>query len=235
MYMKSIRQKAQIKPDLLLKIAMFAATIVLLVLVLPKEGKFRYEFNKGKPWLHDDLYAPFDFAIIKYDDELKAEQEDVLANLKPFFTLDTAIYLSQKAIFEVEFDKKWTETYGSRDSFRLQKEKLLRLGLAVFDSVFNAGIIQIDPSIENKPADFDIFILENNTAKEVPLNRVFTLQQASIYIIDKIEKERIPDEDFLINILTNNITHNLYFDSKKTEAERTSALSNISPFRFGFF
>jgi len=217
--------------DILLKITLFVATVILVVVVLPKEGKFKYEFTKGKPWLHDDLYAPFDFAIIKYEDELKAEREDVLAGLKPFFTLDTAIYLSQKVLLDLEFDKKWAERYGNTNTFRQQKEKLLRQGLTVFDSIFRAGIIQLDPSIENKVAGFDIYILENNIAREVPLLKVFTLQQASIYIVNRIARENIPDEDFLINLLTNHITHNLYFDAKKTNAEKESALANISPFR----
>ena len=107
--MDRITEKSSNNKDLFLKIALFAATVILLVLVLPKEGKFRYEFTKGKPWLHDDLYAPFDFAIIKYDDEMKAEEEQVLSLLKPFFKLDTAVISRQEALFELEFSNKWTE------------------------------------------------------------------------------------------------------------------------------
>jgi putative nucleotidyltransferase with HDIG domain len=229
--MNRITIKKRKNKGLFLKITMFVATVILLVLVLPKEGKFKYEFSKGKPWLHDDLYAPFDFAIIKYDDELKAEQEQVLSLLKPFFKLDTAVYSRQAALFELEFNKKWVERYGELNRFRQQKDKLFRQGLMIFDSIFKAGIIQLDPSIENKSADFEIFIIENNIAREVPLFKVFTLQQASSYILDKLGKENIPDKDFLINILTNHIAHNLFFDAEKTKAEKESALSNISPFR----
>jgi len=229
--MNRITEKTRRNKDLFLRIAMFAATVILLVLVLPKEGKFRYEFSKGKPWLHDDLYAPFDFAIIKYDDELKAEQAQVLSLLKPFFKLDTAVFSRQAELFEPEFNKKWAERYGELNALRQQKDKLLRQGLMIFDSIFRAGIIQIDPSVENKPADFEIFIIENNIAREVPLFKVFTLQQASSYILDRVGKENITDKDFLVNLLTNHITHNLFFDAEKTNAEKESALSNISPFR----
>lgn len=65
----------------------------------------------------------------------------------------------------------------------------------------------------------------------MPLVKVFTLKQASNYIISKIVIQDSPDEDFLINVITNHITHNLFFDAKKTDAEKESALSNISPFR----
>jgi len=217
--------------QLIAKILLFASVIILIVIVLPKEGRFRYEFSKGKPWLHNDLYAPFDFAIIKFEDELKTEQEQVLANLTPFFSRDTNIAPSQKLLFETEFDKKWTEKYGSPGAFPQQKKHLLQLGSGTLDTIFRAGIIQLDPSIENKQADFEIFILEKNTATRKKLGKVFTLQQASQFIINRIGREENADRDFLINILTNHISHNLFFNAEKTQAEKASALNNISPFR----
>jgi cyclic-di-AMP phosphodiesterase PgpH len=229
--MNQFEEKSNTRRDIILRIALFAAAVVLLVLVLPKEGRFRYEFSKVKPWLHDDLYAPFDFAIIKYDDELKAEKEQALSLLKPFFRLDTSVISMQEALFKNEFDDKWTAKNSQVNAFKQQRDRLLKLGLKLLDSVFRVGIIQIDPSMENKPPGFEIFILENNVAREVPLFKVFTLQQASSYIISKLGEQNIPDKDFLINILTNHIAHNLFFDADKTKAEKESALSNISPFR----
>lgn len=219
------------RKELLLKVSLFVATVVLIVLVLPKEGRFRYEFTKGKPWLHDDLYAPFDFAIIKYDDELKQEREEVIASLKPFFVIDTAVYLSQKALFQLDFDNKWKEKYGSENAFKGQKDQMLRFGLSVFDTVFTRGIIQLDPSVEGKPAGYEIFILEKNIARETFLHQVFTVQQASSYILAMVAKENPPDEDFLVSLLTNHLTYNLFFDAEKTNAEKASAIANISPFR----
>jgi cyclic-di-AMP phosphodiesterase PgpH len=220
------------KRDLLLKISLFVITVILLVIILPKEGRFRYEFTKGKPWLHDDLYAPFDFAIIKYDNELKAEQDEVLSELKPFFSLDTSVYLNQKLSFQDELDKRWAEKYGSVNANHSQKENFKNMGMSILDSLFKEGIIQLDPSVENKTGDFVIFILEKNRAKEVPLSKVYTLQQASQYIVNRLNSiSGPPDKDFLVNILTNHISHNLFFEANKTNAEKTSALSNISPFR----
>ena len=47
---------------------LFLITIVAIVYIFPKQGKFKYEFQnlKGKPWYHEDLIAPFDFAIKKH-------------------------------------------------------------------------------------------------------------------------------------------------------------------------
>jgi cyclic-di-AMP phosphodiesterase PgpH len=223
--------KPTTKRERILSIALFAATVILLVLVLPKEGRFRYEFSKGKPWLHDDLYAPFDFAIIKYPDELKSEEDEVLSQLKPFFKLDTTVISKYDALFESEFNAKWNGKYGRGNPSKQQKVRLLGEGLAILDTIFRTGVIQIDPSIEDKPPGFEIFILENNISREAPLFKVFTLQQASNYIQSKLGKENLSDKDFLTTILTNQITFNLFYDEEKTKAEKESALSDISPFR----
>jgi len=116
----------------MLKIALFASAILLLVLVLPKEGRFRYEFSKGKPWLHDDLYAPFDFAIIKYDHELKEEQERVTAGLKPYFSLDTNAYLEQRPLMINDFEIRWEGRFMHGGEARISKEAMFRQALAVF-------------------------------------------------------------------------------------------------------
>lgn len=220
----------QVNSKLLLKIMLFVATMLILVLVLPKEGRFRYEFIKGKPWLHDDLYAPFDFAIIKYPGEVKSEQEEVLDRLKPIFTLDTSIYINQKLLFIEELESEWSKRNGTA-GYNQQKEHLLSQGIQILDSVFKAGIIQLDPSVEKKSGNFEIFILERNIAREVALNKVFTLQEASQFITEQVNKSNISDKNFLVNTLTNHLSHNLFFNAEKTEAEKSAALSNISPYR----
>ena len=37
-------------------------------LLLPREGKFRYQFYEGKPWRYGLLTAPSDFPIYKTDE-----------------------------------------------------------------------------------------------------------------------------------------------------------------------
>ena len=39
-------------------VLLFALTII--VFLMPKEAKFKFEFQQGKPWLHENLYAPYD-------------------------------------------------------------------------------------------------------------------------------------------------------------------------------
>ena len=60
--------------SLIYKIFLFVITTTLIVYLFPKSGTFRYSFEKGKPWQSENLYAPFDFAIQKSNEEIENEK-----------------------------------------------------------------------------------------------------------------------------------------------------------------
>src|SRR5665648_886240 len=69
----------------------FVAGIGLIFLVFPAESRFKYEFQKGSPWRHETLIAPFNFAILKTAAEIQIESDSVLKAYIPYFTLDTLV------------------------------------------------------------------------------------------------------------------------------------------------
>jgi len=48
---------------LIYKYFLYVVCLFFIVFFFPKGGKFKYEFQKGKPWQYENLYAPFDFSI----------------------------------------------------------------------------------------------------------------------------------------------------------------------------
>ena len=58
------------------KVLLFLVTTVAIVYLFPKGGQFKYEFSNGRVWRYDNLYAPFDFAIQKSEDEITIECPD---------------------------------------------------------------------------------------------------------------------------------------------------------------
>ena len=67
------------------------ASCFLIVYLFPKGGTFKYEFQKGKPWQHKTLYAPFDFSIIKTDSELEAEKKGVIQNESKYYRANISV------------------------------------------------------------------------------------------------------------------------------------------------
>src|ERR1035437_8087480 len=95
----------------LFRISLFFITALILLQSFPNEGKFRYEFQKGKPWLNEDLIAPFDFAILKTDADLKKERETALLQTRLMFRLYSEPLVKKYSEYIVSFDKAWMGKY----------------------------------------------------------------------------------------------------------------------------
>ena len=74
--------------------------VLLLVYFLPRETKFGYEYEQGRPWRYNSLIATFDFPVYKTPDEVKAERDSALSQFQPFYTEDVQIAQRQITAFE---------------------------------------------------------------------------------------------------------------------------------------
>ena len=61
------------------------AAVALLVYFLPRETKFGYEFEQGRPWRYNSLIAPYDFPVYKTTAEVEAERDSALRSFQPFY------------------------------------------------------------------------------------------------------------------------------------------------------
>ena len=55
------------------RVLLFVLSAFLIIYFFPKSGKFKYNFENGRPWQSENLYAPFDFAIKKSKEEIDDE------------------------------------------------------------------------------------------------------------------------------------------------------------------
>lgn len=60
------------------KVILFLITTISIVYLFPKGGHFKYDFSNGQLWKYDNLYATFDFAIQKTEEEITFEKEEML-------------------------------------------------------------------------------------------------------------------------------------------------------------
>ena len=58
----------------IMKVLAFVLALVIVVLLMPRNVKFKYEYQKMRPWPHESLYAPFNFPIYKSDEAVKKER-----------------------------------------------------------------------------------------------------------------------------------------------------------------
>ena len=220
------------------RIFLFVFTTIFIVLLFPKEGKFQYEFTKGKPWLHQELIAPFDFAIKKTVEEISLEEQEIKSNNTIYFKYDTSVFNSKLNFFIKEFSSFWeNKNEGllknifknkNNSAQNTTKENTRKAGVAILRSIYKKGIIEPTDELENKSKDIFITVLNNNIAEEKRLNEVFNLQSAADFIHTETRKNKAVDADLLNDLLENCIAHNIIYDEETTTKNLEQLLANIS-------
>ncbi len=206
------------------KIFLFLITLVILLALFPREGKFKYEFQRGKPWQHDDLIAPFDFAVLKQLSELKKERTLALAEAYLYFRIDPFRIENAKSDFLARLDRAGNLSTEV-------KENLIKTGFAILDSIYSRGIIEMIPLLEKKNPDFKIAVLYDNVAKIIPVSTLFTISTANEYIIQSLVPGGGVDNKLILPLLQVNIMHNVLFDEGLTRIQREQSLAKISATR----
>lgn len=74
-----------------------ALAFVIMMVSFSNEGKFKYEYHKGRPWMYETLIAPIDFPILKSDAELLAEKEEAASKVVPYYIFDNTVEPAQQA------------------------------------------------------------------------------------------------------------------------------------------
>ena len=214
----------------------FLVTAFLIVTVFPKEGKFRYEFTKGKPWLHRDLIASFDFAIQKTDEEIQQEGREIHENMQIYFRVDTNVVDNRMEAYDREFAVLWNRKYEAELTAEDKKNKVFKqatfkAGRDLLNKIFTRGIIEVNDLIEQKSPDDYISLIHNNVAEEKQISEFHTLQSAYNFISQEIEKKNHIDNKLLISLLENIIFHNIIYDEQTTKTFLNQQLENVSLMR----
>ena len=115
----------------------FLVTAVLLFLVLPGEPKFKYEYQKGFPWRHDNLVAPFDFAIQKSDERINKEIQEIEANKQLFFVEKDDVV--EKVI--ENYNKKIPIILEDSVAIGYNNNRLRAFGLKFLSNVYKTGFL----------------------------------------------------------------------------------------------
>ena len=99
-----------------------------MFLLFPRTGSFKYEFQKGTPWKHETLMAPYDFPILKSDEDISKERAEIKENHKATLVIDPSLFELKAEEFINDFEEKWaTDKQVKKDNkftfFNLLKRK----------------------------------------------------------------------------------------------------------------
>lgn len=70
------------------KAVLICVTVAIIVWFLPHNEGRQYRYDVGKPWMYGSVIAKFDFPIYKTDESIKHEQDSLLKQFLPYYTVN---------------------------------------------------------------------------------------------------------------------------------------------------
>ena len=240
--MKNILSKIRDNHEKIFRLFLFVITLVVILYSFPRQAKFKYEFSKGQPWMHETIIAPFDFSILKSESELDIEKEIIKSQNFPIYNYSDAIFEIKAEEFVKLFEEKWVAekkvnkdqrfTFKNLFKKKIKSDKSAKLDLVNFGynylkNIYTKGIIQLNNEVDSE-SNNSLLLKKGSVAESREFIDFYSINQLDnqIHLIDKLSDK---DYDFLVPLLLVSLEHNILFDKKSTDDFLLAELQNISP------
>jgi len=155
----------------------FVVTLLVILIFLPKDGLFKFEYQVNQPWKHDKLLAPFDFGIKKSPQELEAEKKAIQEGQPLVFFYDQDISNDILSKVERQYSAQLPDTATQCDSS-------FQSALEIYAGVLNMAIIERSNEAAKNLSPFDELLLyKANRLNPLTYQEAITLQQ----VLDTID------------------------------------------------
>ncbi len=206
------------------KIFLFIIATILIIYLLPKGGQFKYNFQKGKPWQYENLYAPFSFTIKKDKESLDKEIEAIKNDITPFFDKDTLRIIEIKTLYTDLFFESYSDSLSIEP-----KNEIYELGITILDKIYSVGITN-ETFTYNE--DKIIYLKSGSVVEEVTYKQILTIENLDDIIKEEVYKSQNHDsESYLNEILSRVVSTNLSYNHELTESTINSRVETINPNR----
>lgn len=195
------------------KYFLYVVSIALIVFFFPKGGKFKYDFQKGKPWQYENLYAPIDFSIQKSQEEIAEEQLKIRNSKTDYYAYDADVVANVRE----EVEKGLGAMFSSRE-----RQPLWDLANEVIDEVYGVGVFQDVPQAKS------IVVVKNNEALPLGSNGYLNVERARQKVVDIFSDKDASAAGSAVGLVQRNIRPNLFHDRSLTESALNDELSKIS-------
>ena len=214
-----LKNQSFIYKGLLLLVSSF-----LIVYLFPKGGTFKYEFQKGKPWQHPTLYAPFDFSIIKSESELEIEKKAIIDAQSKYYRADLSVVNEVKNSYVIQFNNFFKIPVSNNDY-----NQLFDYGKYLIDELYKYGIL---PVSFGHSGNNSVFLIKGNNESTLNFNDFIRLEDLKNKLNEYIVKS--PFQEYLniyYELLFEVVQPNISLDEKFTKNIIDQAINKISVFR----
>lgn len=197
----------------------FLVAIVLIVWFMPREEKFNYQFETGKPWKYGLLTAPYDFPIYKDAEVVAQERDSLMAYYRPYVAVDD--HLVEVMLSRLRSDYSGRLKDRLPEAWRPHVERLLA-------AIYQAGVMdsELYNSLNQENVQ-EIMFMRSNTATPVSLASVYTPKSAYSLLLnqDTVNYPLARLQQCDLNLY---LEPNLTYDTLKSDDAREDLMLSVS-------
>lgn len=199
------------------KLFLVLVTVAIIICFLPRNEGRQYRYDVGKPWMYGSVIAKFDFPIYKTDEAIKHEQDSMLSQFQPYFSINKDIGEQQV--------KRFIENY--RQGIPGLPREYVTFVAHQMQEIYKVGIVNT-PEYNSiyKDSTSMVRIVEGNIAKSIPISSFYS----TIAAYEKLfSNEYIASQRQILSHcnLNDYIEPNVIYDKERSETEKNDLLSSI--------
>ncbi|MBS1646888.1 MAG: HDIG domain-containing protein [Bacteroidetes bacterium] len=201
------------KHALWFKVGVFSVSLFFIVWLLPGADAPLIKYEVGKPWMHENLVAPFDFAVYKSKAEITAEQQGVQAHAELYYRTNDSAF------------KQKTNAFFKNNKLNPAQKRIFE---TIFLALLNKKIIEL-PDSATYSANPKILIEKNKVVTEAYLQDFYTLAQADSFL-EQTLKNNFDEHTAmqLTNLSEDYFVHTLQYNKNLTQQNLKQELNDIA-------
>lgn len=211
--------------SLIFKYFLYLVCLCCIVFFFPKGGQFKYGFQKGKPWQHENLNAPFDFSINKTPKEIAAEELAVKKNKINYYLFDA----SKVDAVQQEYEILFPQAFPSSEYTTVELATLNAAGKEIIDTFYDKGIL-VGNSKKNSLDP--VYLVKNNEATKISFGNLYQQENLASTINNMLRRKGLRSFNTSYQELFGGLLKpNVSFDKALTNRALDEELSTISSTR----
>ncbi|MEN8966675.1 MAG: HDIG domain-containing metalloprotein [Polaribacter sp.] len=223
--MSNIVYKLYQNNAIIYKVILFLITTVAIVYLFPKGGQFKYDFSNGQLWKYDNLYAPFDFAIQKTEEEITIEKKQIIANAKLYFDYDSSI---PNEVINV-YKRKLSALKQNDTISQEQIQEFEDIGIKIINNVYENGFLEVISQDRVSNPNELVVVKKENVIEDVLFKNLNNSNDVLLAITKGIKiKTNFYFKSEVFNILSEIITPNISYNASFTDKIIDNEIGNIS-------
>jgi putative nucleotidyltransferase with HDIG domain len=178
----------------------------------------------GKPWVHDDLIAPTNFAILKSEIMLQTDKEIVMNEQDFYFYQDTAAVSKGKQ----DIENVLNEVLPVAKVSLTMEKKYIKHAWEVYEAIMKKGIIEAPSVLSEKPEQSVIVSMSDNRAYNAQIKDFYTKEQAYWALDSAMNMDKNYERRYLEPVIKAVLLPNVVYNKEFTENMLQQQLNNIS-------